>query len=107
LDSAHRGGLAHLAVKPSNILRAQDGQPMLLDFHLARPPLPPGGLLSSGLGGTVAYMPPEQLAAMEAAGERRLIELPVDGRADLFALGATLYHALGGRLPYRPGSSPP
>ena len=43
LQYAHDRDLVHMDVKPSNVLFADDGQPMLLDFHLARPPIAPGG----------------------------------------------------------------
>ncbi len=106
LDYAHQRGLVHLDVKPSNVLLCNDGMPMLLDFHLARPPLRPGDTIPAGLGGTPAFMPVEQHEAMAAVRERRPVRRVVDGRADLFALAATLYHALGGRVPVLPGDSP-
>src|SRR5262249_28758549 len=107
LQYAHERGLVHLDVKPSNVLLAADGTPMLLDFHLARPPLVPGGALPETVGGTLAYMPPEQHEVMVAVRDRRKPEVVLDGRADLYALGATLYAALGGRVPVQPGDAPP
>jgi serine/threonine protein kinase len=107
LHYAHERGLVHLDVKPSNVLLAHDGQPMLLDFHLAQPPLAPDGPPPRWLGGTPAYMAPEHRAALEAVRDGRPVSAAVDGRADLYALGALLYEALGGQLPLRPGESPP
>jgi serine/threonine protein kinase len=106
LDYAHQRGLIHLDVKPSNILLAGDGQPMLLDFHLARPPLHTGEPIAGFVGGTPLFMPPEQEEAMDAREENQPAPRELDGRADLFALGATLYSALGGTLPFVPGVSP-
>jgi serine/threonine protein kinase/Flp pilus assembly protein TadD len=99
LQYAHERGLVHMDVKPANILLAFDGQPMLLDFHLAREPILPGGPLPRGLGGTLAYMAPEQRAALEALQKEKTILVPVDQRADVYALGLVLYQALGGPLP--------
>jgi serine/threonine protein kinase len=98
LQYAHERRLVHLDLKPSNILLAADGQPMLLDFHLARQPLE-AGHPADELGGTPAYMAPEQGTAIEAAGEGEPVPTVVDGRADIFALGAVLYEALAGRSP--------
>ncbi len=106
LDFAHERGLVHLDLKPSNVLLANDGQPLLLDFHLAREPIQAAGARPDQLGGTPAYMPPEQCDAMRAMENATTILETVDRRADLYSLGAILYESLGGSLP-RNASSPP
>jgi serine/threonine protein kinase/Tfp pilus assembly protein PilF len=106
LQYAHDRGLLHLDVKPSNILIAADGQPMLLDFHLAHAPLRRGSRHAGPLGGTPATMPDEQRQAMLAVQKGEPIPRDVDQRADVHGLAASLYEALGGRLPYRQGESP-
>jgi serine/threonine protein kinase/Tfp pilus assembly protein PilF len=105
LQYAHDSGLVHLDVKPANILIAADGQPMLLDFHLARTPLRGGSPAPEGIGGTLAYMPREQQLAFDAVARGTPIPVCVDGRADIYALGAALFEALGGQLPFVPGKS--
>jgi serine/threonine protein kinase/Tfp pilus assembly protein PilF len=98
LQHAHERGLVHLDLKPANVLLADDGTPMLLDFHLARGPIRPGQV-PGWVGGTPGYMPPEQEAALAAAARGQAAPAAVDGRADVFALGAILYEALGGPSP--------
>jgi serine/threonine protein kinase/Tfp pilus assembly protein PilF len=98
LEYAHERGLVHLDLKPSNVLLAADGQPMLLDFHLSQQPLRPHDPPPTWLGGTPAYMSPEQKSAVLAMREGRSVTTPVDGRSDIYSLGVVLDEALGGFL---------
>lgn len=104
LDDAHQRGIVHLDLKPSNVLLAADGQPMLLDFHLAQPPIAPGAAALEWLGGTPGYMPPEQEAALDAVRQGGEVHERVDGRADIYALGVLLSESLAARPPA--GTSP-
>lgn len=104
LHCAHGRGLLHLDLKPSNVLLADDGQPMLLDFHLARGPLFPGDDALGPLGGTVGYMSPEQVLVLDAVRSLRPISAALDARSDVFSLGVTLYEALSGDPPPEPGA---
>src|SRR5262249_6955160 len=105
LHYAHERGLVHLDLKPSNVLLAADGQPMVLDFHLARELVRPDGEVPLWLGGTADYMSPEQRAALGAVQQGRKVPLTVDGRSDVYSLGVMLYEALGGSLPLPDGAS--
>jgi serine/threonine protein kinase/Flp pilus assembly protein TadD len=99
LDHAYRCGVAHGDVKPSNILVTADGLPMLFDFNLSIDCLD----ARSGLGGgTLAYMPPERLHALDRArSPGNGPDEPVDlHRADLYALGLVLIEALTGVSPF-------
>jgi serine/threonine protein kinase/Flp pilus assembly protein TadD len=106
LQYAHDRGLVHLDVKPSNILIAADGQPMLLDFHLARGPITPGQPLPDRFGGTPGSLSPEQREAMDALRAGRPVVRSVDGRSDIYSLGRLLYGALGGRGGEEEGGGP-
>jgi serine/threonine protein kinase/tetratricopeptide (TPR) repeat protein len=96
LHYAHERGVVHLDLKPANVLLAADGQPMLLDFHLAREPLRPDTPAPDWLGGTPEYMSPEQRAALAAVKQGEPIRAAVDGRSDVYSLGALLYEAFSG-----------
>ena len=90
LDFAHTRGVVHRDLKPGNILFDGEGNPYISDFGLAKLAESNVNLTGTGLMGTPAYMSPEQ-----ARGEREL-----DGRSDLYALGAIVYQMLTGRQPY-------
>ncbi len=96
LAFAHKQDILHLDLKPANVLITPDGQPILLDLDIARPPIPAGAAGVPWLGGTDEFMSPEQGAAAEALVRGRPIPGPVDGRSDLYSLGLVLHHALGG-----------
>ncbi len=93
LEYLHQRGVIHRDVKPSNLVQCNDGRVKLLDLGLARAPVPDDTsitlLFDDRLLGTPDFMAPEQ------ALECHL----VDARADLYALGCTLYYLLSGRPP--------
>jgi serine/threonine-protein kinase len=114
IGAAHRLGIVHRDLKPGNVILVErDGDPdfvKVCDFGLAKSfDSEPGDTMSRGglvldleaattkegvICGTPEYMAPEQ-----ARGE------PIDGRADLYAIGVILYHAICGRLPFRGNSA--
>jgi Protein kinase domain/PASTA domain len=96
LDAVHAAGLVHRDVKPANVIVAEgetvkdDPRAYLTDFGLAKSVAGAGGLTATGeVIGTVDYMAPEQIQ-----GGR------VDARADVYALGGVLFHAITGEVPY-------
>ena len=99
VHAAHRAGLIHRDLKPSNILvaRSADGrlEPFVMDFGLARDWKEQGSTATGAVLGTPHYMAPEQ-ARGEVEG--------LDRRADVYSLGATLYHLLTGEPPI-PGAN--
>lgn len=88
LQEAHQHGIIHRDLKPENVIAAGNGLVKLSDFGLARS-LDENLSTESGLSGTLAYLSPEQ-----ALGK------PLDGRADLYALGVMLYEFVTGQLPF-------
>jgi len=96
LAEAHRHGVIHRDIKPGNIQITSAGEVKVLDFGIARTPVPHAAgdaeaatQTLEGFSGTPLYMSPEQ-----AAGE------VLDARSDLFSLGAVLYECLAGKSPF-------
>ena len=101
LAAAHARGIVHRDLKPDNVFLRSDGGVKILDFGVAKLLMPVDPLFAAGshtvtgaIIGTAGYMAPEQVR-----GEN------VDARADLFALGATLYEMLHGQRPFRGASA--
>jgi WD40 repeat protein/predicted Ser/Thr protein kinase len=106
---AHQEGIVHRDLKPANVLVGAFGETWIIDWGLGKALDVPeesrdewrdravsgeGLTMDGAVMGTPAYMPPEQ-----ALGR------PVDRRADVYAIGAMLYHALSGGPPYAAASS--
>ncbi|GAX56759.1 serine/threonine-protein kinase [Streptomyces olivochromogenes] len=81
--------VAHLDLKPSNVLVDDTGRAKVADFGLAQQVRIQGGRFSAARGGTWAYAAPEVLR-----------QEPCDLRADVFSFGVLLYEACTGKLPY-------
>jgi serine/threonine-protein kinase len=91
LDATHNQGIVHRDIKPANILFDQYGNSFLSDFGIAHMDQAEGPTLTGNfILGTPAYMSPEQ-----ARGDTNL-----DGRCDIYSLGATLFEMLTGRVPF-------
>jgi hypothetical protein len=90
MDFAHQKGVIHRDIKPSNIMFTRDGRVKILDLGIARVLHEASPESATSGVGTLVYMPPEQ--TKDAAH--------VDHRADVYALGATLYKMLAGAPPF-------
>jgi serine/threonine protein kinase, bacterial len=89
LHAAHKVGLVHRDVKPSNILLDEDDFAYLIDFGIARATEDTRLTDTGGMVGTLHYMAPERLSTGE-----------VDARADIYALACVLYECLTGSCPF-------
>ena len=91
LDAAHARGIVHRDVKPANVLLGAADHAYLTDFGLTKNLTShTASTRAGGWVGTLGYVAPEQIR-----GER------IDARADVYALGCVLYHALSGSPPYQ------
>ncbi|MFN8637341.1 MAG: kelch repeat-containing protein [Chloroflexota bacterium] len=88
LDYAHAHQLVHRDVKPSNVLLGHDGRVLLSDFGIAKL-LDTVNSVTGSVLGTVEYMSPEQI-----------VGAPLDGRSDVYAMGAMAYRLFAGRPPF-------
>ncbi len=95
LEAAHAAGVIHRDLKPHNLLEREDGVIKIADFGIARAAADTRITKIGTVLGTAAYLPPEQ-----AAGDE------VTEKADVYALGVTLYELLTGRLPDRDAAEP-
>lgn len=87
LDFAHENGVLHLDIKPDNILVEPSGAVKVSDFGVSE--LADATGFGQACGGTIGYMPPEQMLGED-----------LDQRADAFALAATVYEMLTGERPF-------
>jgi serine/threonine protein kinase, bacterial len=95
LNAAHKVGLLHRDVKPSNILIDDDGDAYLIDFGIALAVGERGLTTVGDVIGTFHYMAPERFKSQEAGAP------PIDARSDIYALACVLYECLTAEHPFR------
>ena len=89
LICAHARNIIHRDMKPSNIMVTSAGTPKVMDFGIARQADSEATMMTQSISGTPAYMAPEQMGGT------------LTRKSDIYALGATMYQAMTGVLPFR------
>jgi len=98
LDAAHRQNVLHRDLKPANVLLTAEGEPMLADFNVGCCTKLEGANPATFFGGSLAYMAPEHMEAFSPDHPRSPESL--DGRADIYGLGMTLWELAAGERPF-------
>lgn len=93
VGAAHRMGIVHRDIKPTNLMLNRQGIVKVMDFGIAKVVGARGNTRTGMQLGTPAYMSPEQIQGRT-----------IDVRTDIYALGITLYQMLSGHLPFEEGS---
>jgi predicted Ser/Thr protein kinase len=93
VGAAHRMGIVHRDIKPTNLMLNRQGIVKVMDFGIAKVVGVRGATRTGMQLGTPAYMSPEQIQGR-----------PIDVRTDIYALGITLYQMLSGHVPFEEGS---
>ena len=93
VGAAHRMGIVHRDIKPTNLMLNRQGIVKVMDFGIAKVVGARGATRTGMQLGTPAYMSPEQIQGR-----------PIDVRTDIYALGITLYQMLSGHVPFEEGS---
>lgn len=91
LSTAHAQNYVHRDIKPANIMIASSGEPILMDFGIAKLRDGRTVITKTGMIGTIDYMAPEQVIEAKE----------VDIRADIYALGIVLFEMLTGERPFK------
>ncbi len=93
-DYAHSKGFVHRDLKPSNIIIGSDGTAKIMDFGISKSIYDSKGITKTGTKlGTILYMSPEQIKAMEPTGQ-----------SDIYSIGITFYEMLSGKTPFDVGT---
>ncbi|MGV9612103.1 serine/threonine-protein kinase [Nocardia xishanensis] len=98
LDYAGRCGVLHRDIKPANVLLTAEGIPKLADFNISFSGNVSGASPVAYFGGSLAYMSPEQLAAVHP--DKSTTAADLDSRSDLYSLAVMLWELLTGNKPF-------